>query len=53
MKRVLCAVLTALLWSQGMPAAHAAEPVKPASSGVEVSAKSVILMERETGTVLY
>lgn len=53
MKRVLCAVLTALLWSQGMPAAHAAEPVKPASNGVEVSAKSVILMERETGTVLY
>ena len=53
MKRVLCAVLTALLWSQGMPAARAAEPVKPASSGVEVSAKSVILMERETGTVLY
>ena len=52
MKRVLCAVLTALLWSQGMPAAHAAEPVKPASSGVEVSAKSVILMERETGTGL-
>ena len=53
MKRVLCAVLTALLLSQGMPVAHAAEPVKPDSSGVEVSAKSVILMERETGTVLY
>lgn len=53
MKRVLCAVLTALLLSQGIPAAYAAEQTKPASSGVEVSAKSVILMERETGTVLY
>ena len=46
-------VLTALLLSQGIPAAYAAEQTKPASSGVEVSAKSVILMERETGTVLY
>ena len=53
MKRVMCAVLTALLLSQGIPAAYAAEQTKPASSGVEVSAKSVILMERETGTVLY
>ena len=53
MKRVMCAVLTALLLSQGIPAAYAAEQTNPASSGVEVSAKSVILMERETGTVLY
>lgn len=53
MKRVVCVMLTALLLSQAVPSARAAEQVKPASSGVAVSAKSVILVERETGTVLY
>lgn len=51
MKRVVCAVLTALLLCQTVPAASAAETAS--ANGVQVSAKSVVLMERETGTVLY
>lgn len=53
MKRVVCVLVTALLLSQAVLSASAVEQIKPADSGVAVSAKSVLLMERETGTVLY
>lgn len=52
MKRILTAALALCLLWQGIPTAFAAEE-KVKSSGVEVAAKSVILVERETGTVLY
>lgn len=52
MKRMLTAALALCLLWQGIPTAFAAEE-KVKSSGVEVAAKSVILVERETGTVLY
>lgn len=52
MKRMLTAALALCLLWQGIPTAFAAEE-KGKSSGVEVAAKSVILVERETGTVLY
>lgn len=44
--RVLCTLLAAGTLLSPLPAAHAA-------GAVETSAKSVLLMERETGTVLY
>lgn len=55
MKRMLTMVLTLLLLWQAMPIALATEgaSAQPVSAKVECSAKSVILMERETGTVLY
>lgn len=54
MKRMLTAALALCLLWQGVPAAFAAESgAQIKSSGVEVAAKSVILVERETGTVLY
>ena len=55
MKRTLTAVLAAFLLWQVVPTAFAATENTAGASGakVAVSAKSVILVERETGTVLY
>lgn len=55
MKRIFTAVLAAFLVWQVVPTAFAAQSnAAEASSGkVAVSAKSAILVERETGTVLY
>ena len=52
MKRMLTGLLALCLLWQGIPTAFAAGK-EAKSSGVAVSAKSVILVERETGTVLY
>ena len=52
MKRMLSGLLALCLLWQGIPTAFAAGK-EAKSSGVAVSAKSVILVERETGTVLY
>lgn len=46
MKRLLCVVLSAYLMATSVWAA-------PASSGLEVSGASAVLMEKETGTILY
>ena len=53
MKRVLTVILSLCLLWQGLPGARAAKRPESAASDVKVAAKSVILVERETGTVLY
>ena len=51
MKRILTGLLALCLLCQGIPAALAAGREK--RPAVEVAAKSALLMERETGTILY
>ena len=53
MKRVLTVILSLCLLWPAMPGAQVAKKSGKPDSGVEVAAKSVILVERETGTVLY
>lgn len=56
LRRAFCAALAALLLTAAVPCAEAAGAAGTdgqTAGAVETSAKAVVLMERETGTVLY